>query len=235
MPKAREWTTIDKSEWGEGAWQNEPDKRQWVDPATGYDCLMVRTPLHGGWCGYVGVPEKHPLFAVGYSQCPEGNDCPEGERPWCDHTPESTLDVHGGITFADRCHEPTKQEWSELPAKLEHYHKEWGAEAEKYPHGDAAQLIASLERQVGMTYEEWREDQMAQRICHLPRPEVGEVWWFGFDCAHSGDFSPASQASMKRIAPDLARGQREWEQYRDVEYVEFQVAHLARQLKALEK
>src|SRR5262249_8204209 len=29
-------------------------------------------------------------------------------------------------------------------------------------------------------------------ICHVPGPgEPDNVWWFGFDCAHSGDFTPA--------------------------------------------
>lgn len=31
----RSYTTIDKADWGEGPWQTEPDKIQWVDEATG--------------------------------------------------------------------------------------------------------------------------------------------------------------------------------------------------------
>jgi hypothetical protein len=53
---------IDKSDWGEGPWQNEPDRAQWVH--AGLACLAVRHPGHGFWCGYVGVPQGHPAYGV---------------------------------------------------------------------------------------------------------------------------------------------------------------------------
>lgn len=65
-----------------GPWDDEPDKVQWVDGATGLDCLAVRNQL-GNWCGYVGVPDDHPLHGKGYG----GVD----------------VSVHGGLTFADGC------------------------------------------------------------------------------------------------------------------------------------
>lgn len=87
---SREWTNIDKSQWGDGPWQSEPDKIQWVDPATDLDCLMVRQEQSGHWCGYVGVAEGHPAFEVGYSDLYDrGVD----------------INVHGGLTFADACDE----------------------------------------------------------------------------------------------------------------------------------
>lgn len=36
-----EYTTIDKSSWGNEPWQNEPDKKQWQDKATLLPCLVV--------------------------------------------------------------------------------------------------------------------------------------------------------------------------------------------------
>lgn len=33
--EAREWRTAEKAEWGPGPWQDEPDKAQWIDEATG--------------------------------------------------------------------------------------------------------------------------------------------------------------------------------------------------------
>jgi len=81
--KTLEWTTIDKSAWGPGAWQDEPDKRQWQDAATGLPCLMVRNQRTGNWCGYVGVPEGHPYYGKDYDSV--------------------DVDVHGGLTFADKC------------------------------------------------------------------------------------------------------------------------------------
>lgn len=82
-------------------WTGEPDKVQWIDPFTGYDCLIVRNPM-GALCGYVGVPPGHSLHGVDYGACPQADDCPERDR-YCNHSPESVLSVHGGITFSDFC------------------------------------------------------------------------------------------------------------------------------------
>lgn len=81
---AIEYSTVDKSGWGPGAWQDEPDKVQWPDEATGLPCLAVRNRDSGNWCGYVGVPPGHALHGKDY------NDVDAG--------------VHGGLTFADACH-----------------------------------------------------------------------------------------------------------------------------------
>jgi hypothetical protein len=82
---------------GEQPWEGEPDKVQWIDPTTGYDCLILRNPL-GALCGYVGVPPTHPFHGVDYGSCPE--DCDE---KWCSHRPDARVQVHGGITFNDFC------------------------------------------------------------------------------------------------------------------------------------
>lgn len=79
------WTRDDKSGWGDGPWQSEPDKGQWVDPDTGLDCLIVRN-YHGALCGYVGVPEHHPLFGC----------CMSVPR-------EHGITAHEYITFAGPC------------------------------------------------------------------------------------------------------------------------------------
>lgn len=79
----RTWRNIDKTDWPRGEWDNEPDKAHWIDPDTGLDCLVVRVPHHGALCGYVGVPESHPLFG----KDEYGID----------------VDVHGGLTFSGRC------------------------------------------------------------------------------------------------------------------------------------
>jgi hypothetical protein len=95
-----EWTTIDKSDWDPGPWQDEPDKIHWVDPATDLDCLMVRGPV-GAWCGYVAVTEDHPWFNVGYSSCTI--DC---DDDYCyKHAPEGQIEVHGGLTYSNFCQE----------------------------------------------------------------------------------------------------------------------------------
>lgn len=64
-----------------------------------------------------------------------------------------------------------------------------------------------------------------RHICHVPKPgEPDDVWWFGFDCSHSGDISPAY---------DLPRGERYssyTDQYRTVDYARAETARLAEQL-----
>lgn len=79
-----EYRTIDKSSWPRGAWDSEPDKRQWLDEATGLPCLIVRNgPELGALCGYVGVPKGHPAHGKEYD--------------------DVSVDVHGGLTFASGC------------------------------------------------------------------------------------------------------------------------------------
>lgn len=88
-----EYRTSDKSEWGPGPWQDEPDKRQWADEATGLPCLIVRGP-HGSLCGYVGVSEDHPCFEKGYADA-KPVTAADDDGDW--------FNVHGGLTFAEFC------------------------------------------------------------------------------------------------------------------------------------
>lgn len=52
-------------------WDNEPDRKHWIDADTGLDCLIVRNGLggKGALCGYVGVPKGHPWYGKDYSDC----------------------------------------------------------------------------------------------------------------------------------------------------------------------
>lgn len=81
--KRIEYRTIDKSQWGEGPWQNEPDKIQWQDEETGYPCLIHRSHM-GFLCGYVGLQSTHPLYGQHYDKA---QDC----------------EVHGGLTYGAGC------------------------------------------------------------------------------------------------------------------------------------
>lgn len=147
----------DKSDWGEGPWQHEPDRIQWN--YAGFACLMVRSEM-GHWCGYVGLPEDHPYFGEHYDQA---------ELPG--------PGVHGGLTYSDFCQGP---------------------------------------------------------ICHVPEPGFPDrVWWLGFDCAHSGDVSPRSEALLrKHRLPSLTSVLRfPWPNtYKDEAYVRAEVESLAEQL-----
>lgn len=79
-----------------GPWDSEPDKAQWIDTATGYDCLVVRNRM-GAWCGYVGVPPAHPAHGTRYDSANElAPTADDGYR---------YFDVHGGLTFSAFCDE----------------------------------------------------------------------------------------------------------------------------------
>lgn len=73
-----------RSEWGSGPWENEPDADQFE--YLGYPCLALRHPTLGHWCGYVGVPEGHPLYALDYNAA--------------GGIVEYHFDVHGGVTYS---------------------------------------------------------------------------------------------------------------------------------------
>lgn len=80
-----EYRTHDKSNWGKGSWQDEPDKMQFADRTTGLPCLIVRNQF-GALCGYVGVPETHKAY----------------RRHYNDEMLHS-INVHGGLTFSGPC------------------------------------------------------------------------------------------------------------------------------------
>ena len=88
----------------------------------------------------------------------------------------------------------------------------------------------------GLTYADLCQEGVEEDrgVCHIPldgRPH--NVWWFGFDCAHSHDLSPA-MANRDRelgIAPLSSYGLGE--HYRSVPYVRREVESLARQLAAV--
>lgn len=65
-------------------WLREPNYLRWIDPATGYRCVIARSAL-GHLCGYVRVPRGHPLHGAALLA----------------HT-VARLQVHGGVTSAGR-------------------------------------------------------------------------------------------------------------------------------------
>ena len=83
--ETKRYRTIDRQAmgWPAGPWDDEDDKVQWQDEATGFPCLAVRNPRMGHWCGYVGVSAGHPAFGMRYELF-------DGE-------------VHGGLSYADFC------------------------------------------------------------------------------------------------------------------------------------
>lgn len=72
---------IDKSAWGDGPWQTEPDRVEFEH--AGLPCLLVRNPRSGNWCGYAAVPPGHPYHGMDYNI--------------------ADVEVHGGLTYANAC------------------------------------------------------------------------------------------------------------------------------------
>ena len=70
----------------------------------------------------------------------------------------------------------------------------------------------------GLTYA----NKCGGAICHVPEPgKSDDVWWFGFDCAHSGDLVPAFERRGYGSYGAL---------YCAVPYVRREVESLARQM-----
>ena len=74
-------------------WKHPKPLREWT--AHGLRCFML-SGVVGGPNGYAVVPPEHPWYAVHYSECPKS----ECDEEWCEHTPESGIEVHGGITLS---------------------------------------------------------------------------------------------------------------------------------------
>ena len=68
----RMWSdpAIEKSEWGDGPWQREPDRMEWI--ASGLPARIRRNPIYGTLCGYVGVPPEHPMHGIRHSDLEYG-------------------------------------------------------------------------------------------------------------------------------------------------------------------
>jgi hypothetical protein len=75
-----EAVTVDKSGWGPGPWQSEPDHVAFEH--AGLPCLIHRGPL-GALCGYAAVPPGHPAHGKDYN--------------------DVDVDAHGGLTYASAC------------------------------------------------------------------------------------------------------------------------------------
>jgi hypothetical protein len=75
--------SIDKSTWGPGAWQDEPDRVDFMH--AGFACFALRHEENGHWCGYVGVPREHPFYGKEHGEV------------------SSDLDGHRGVNYSAPC------------------------------------------------------------------------------------------------------------------------------------
>lgn len=149
-------------EYPDGPWKGEPDKAQWIDEATGLDCLMVRNSM-GTLCGYVGVPPEHPWHGKHYSQCLEA--CPEGDYCY-GHSPESQILVHGGITFSAACQEDRAEGICHVPAPGRPHDVWWfGFDCGHYEDCSPLDHTMAAERPEWRTDGEYRDLEYVQDEC----------------------------------------------------------------------
>ena len=146
-----------------------------------------------------------------------------------------------------------KSKWPEGPWKEEPDKKQWQDEKTGMPclivrnnmgglcgyvgvgkdhslHGlhydDAYDKGYDIEVHGGLTYASGcnQGEEEGKGICHLPaEDEPDDIWWFGFDCAHSGDFCPYHQNAGVMKEHDGVI-------YRNINYVEMNCRNLAEQL-----
>lgn len=207
ITKALEWKTIDRvfNEWPSGPWDDEPDKAQWQDQATGFACLAVRSSHSGHWCGYVGVPQSHPTFGKNYD--------------------DVDVQVHGGLTFSAQCNDHSRSHWKEWREKISL--EKFAEEARQYPKGDSARWIRTWAPCLD-NYDLFVSQCQASAICHITDSSEDVIWWLGFDCAHSGDLSPSDYQR-----PDYVQkvSTAPWPtSYKSLAYVKNECSKLASQL-----
>lgn len=106
---------MNKDAWPQGPWTDEPDEE--IFKHAGLLCRIIRYGRSGHLCGYVRVPEGHPLHGKGYSDVVPDSlrdsaqaalQSPLGKRGiitafFCEPDApriDILFDVHGSLTFS---------------------------------------------------------------------------------------------------------------------------------------
>lgn len=163
----------DKSKWGPGDWQDEPDRLNFHTPE-GFDGAVLRARHSGALCGYVGVPFGHPWWGKNYS-----DSVPSTPEQLAAPVDTDKISLISLMCMAGK-----------------------GLEQ--------IQIDCTVSVHGGLTYSArgWRG-----------AGENARFWYFGFDCAHYRDLSPAYDSMFSSEG-----------NYRDIEFVKDEVAALSLQL-----
>lgn len=250
--------TLNREKWVDGPWRDEPDKIEWIDPATNLNCMIIRN-RHGVLCGYVGVPEAHPWYGVSYNGCVNRHAPKSFEqklteaKEWVETSKKAfKLDPSPLNDSALRCAELSLKpliddEFSE--DSFLRTMERW--DCTDYGRDDRCQTPESvIDIHGGLTFSGLcREGHV---ICHSPKDgRTARPYWFGFDTGHCMDFSPGMEASSREL--ELRYGKNPYadpnatydpitgsksehgsvEVYRSIGYVKAQVESLAQQLAAI--
>ena len=99
--------------------------------------------------------------------------------------------------------------------------------------------INDLEAHGGITFADGCQHTGDESVgvCHTAGPgEPDMVHWFGFDCAHAGDYCPGMNARLPQDMRETLGAPLPWGEvitYRDLAYVERQCERLAEQLSRM--
>lgn len=211
-----------KPMWGPGPWHREPDRFEWRH-RSGLPLLIVRSPVTGSLCGYVGVPPEHPLYGVNYSGCAlhlKAADCVRvkwrhylGEM----HHSQRELWLRYG-RLDERTYRP-RGKYEGLFARLNECRDH--ARCDHTPEG-------FLNVHGGITYSDACD---GGPICHVPREgEPPHVFWFGFDTAHAGDITPGMDAMLATLPGAPFSHLSNPGTYRTLDYVKRETEQLADQI-----
>jgi hypothetical protein len=170
---------------------------------------------------------------------------------------ESTWEQREELRFKDRTGW-LRGEWDDEPDRIEWRVDDFPCLIVRGPHGALCGYVAvapghpyhgkdygeaDVRVHGGITYAD--KCQAGGHICHVAKPgEPDDVWWIGFDCSHSGDFSGIEYGPdhpMVLKYPELFGGGPRltmwggYERYRCVRYVRHEVESLAAQLDRVAK
>lgn len=122
--RAWEWPSGGSDQWGEGAWEDEPDKVQWIDGESGLHCIILRAGVDGSLNGYVAVHEGHPCHGhdlghrrplvdedeFGPAIWAEGEE-PDSRGPGCRSSClGQDIELHNALNFAGPSVDPVDQD-----------------------------------------------------------------------------------------------------------------------------
>lgn len=155
-------------------------------------------------------------------------------------------------TFIDKTQWPVRGEWDSEPDKAQWKDKATGLPclAVRGPQGAWCGYVGvtkghpafgkdpedvSVSAHGGLNFADKCQEggQNEYAVCHMPDPgDDGDVWWLGFDCAHTWDYCPPPDAA--RLELEEMFGGRRHGTYRNLAYIKRACRDVAQQLAVMQ-
>lgn len=159
---------IDKSAWGGGPWDSEPDFVQWRSD-TGLPCVINRHPKYGHLCGYVGVNIFHPFFGredTGGKIKVHGGLNWGGDLSHCQLMPSEDMRASRLISFDDDANNPGSTYWLGFDC---------GHAGDLSPGLRAMTIAFGVSRQALDAYEIYRDIEYVKRECEQLAGQLASI------------------------------------------------------------